>query len=296
MNAIASTTGFVQRQRTGMSIGRKRWRTFARNKLAVASLAFLIVVHLAALLAPFITPYQPQRTAPTNSLQPPSPAHMLGTDEVGRDVFTRLLYGGRVSLLVGIAAVAVSVVVGTLAGALSGFFRGWVDSVLMRFTDAMLVIPTFFLLLLVLTIFGGSLLTIILVIGLTSWMTIARLVRGEILRFNDAEFVVAARATGAGSWRILFVHVLPQAISAIIVAATLGVAYAILTESALSYLGLGVQPPTATWGNMLQNAQQNMFNAPLLSVYPGILISLTVLAYSFFGDGLRDALDPKLVA
>jgi peptide/nickel transport system permease protein len=269
MNAIASTTGLVRQQRTGMSIGRKRWRTFARNKLAIASLVFLIVVHLAALLAPFITPYQPQRTAPTNALQPPSPAHILGTDEVGRDVFTRLLYGGRVSLLVGIAAVAVSVVVGTLAGALSGFFRGWVDSVLMRFTDAMLVIPTFFLLLLVLTIFGGSLLTIILVIGLTSWMTIARLVRGEILRFNDAEFVVAA---------------------------TLGVAYAILTESALSYLGLGVQPPTATWGNMLQNAQQNMFNAPLLSVYPGILISLTVLAYSFFGDGLRDALDPKLVA
>lgn len=215
---------------------------------------------------------------------------------MGRDVLTRLLYGGRVSLVVGVAAVAISIIVGILVGAIGGFFGGWADSIAMRFTDAMLSVPTFFLLLLILTIFGGSTVTVTLVIGLTSWMTIARVVRGEILRYGDAEFVLAARSIGASAWRILFLHVLPHTVSAVIVSASLGVANAILTESALSYLGLGVQPPTSTWGNMLHESQQFMYNAPLLSVYPGLAIFATVLAYNFFGDGLRDAFDPRLVA
>ncbi|HUY99915.1 MAG TPA: ABC transporter permease [Thermomicrobiaceae bacterium] len=277
------------------SIGRKRWRAFARNKLAVLSLGFLVLVHVSAVLAPAIAPYRPDKTAPTAALRLPSGQHLLGTDEVGRDVLSRLLYGARISLVVGLAAVVISVVIGTLVGALSGFFSRWTDSVLMRFTDAMMAIPTFFLLLLILTMFGGSVGTIIVVIGVTSWMSIARLVRGEILRFSGMDFVTAARAIGATKWRILAAHVLPHAVSTIIVAASLGVANAILTESALSYLGLGVQPPTASWGNMLQNAQQYMFNAPLLSVYPGMLILLTVLGYNFLGDGLRDALDPHLL-
>lgn len=274
---------------------RRQWRAFSRNKLAVAGLVFLVIIHLAAVLAPWLAPYDPAKVAPLDSLQDPSRSHLLGTDNYGRDVFSRLLYGGRVSLMVGLASVAVSMVVGTLVGALSGFFSGWPDAVLMRFTDAMLAVPVFFLLLLVLTIFGGATATIVLVIGLTSWMGIARLVRGEIMRFVDMEFVEAARSIGASPWRVLVIHVLPHAFSAMIVSATIGIAYAILVESSLSYLGLGIQPPTSTWGNMLQDAQQFLFNAPVLSVYPGLMIFFTVLAYNFLGDGLRDALDPRLV-
>lgn len=274
---------------------RRRWRAFSRNKLAVVSLILLALIHLAALLAPWLTPYDPAKPAPMDALDGPSWSHLLGTDTYGRDVFTRLLYGGRVSLVVGLASVAVSMVIGTFVGAVSGFFSGWSDAVLMRFTDAMLAVPVFFLLLLVLTIFGGATTTIVLVIGLTSWMGIARLVRGEIMRFREMEFVEAARAIGANPLRVLALHVLPHAFSAMIVAATIGIAYAILVESSLSYLGLGIQQPTATWGNMLQDAQQFLFNAPVLSVYPGLMIFFTALAYNFLGDGLNDALDPRVV-
>lgn len=295
MQAIA-TRPFGRQAAHSTSLVRKRWRAFTRNRLAVFSFFFLVLIHLAALLAPVLTPYEPHKIAPANALEAPNRQHLLGTDQVGRDVLTRLLYGGRVSLVVGVAAVAISIIVGILVGAIGGFFGGWADSIAMRFTDAMLSVPTFFLLLLILTIFGGSTVTVTLVIGLTSWMTIARVVRGEILRYGDAEFVLAARSIGASAWRILFLHVLPHTVSAVIVSASLGVANAILTESALSYLGLGVQPPTSTWGNMLHESQQFMYNAPLLSVYPGLAIFATVLAYNFFGDGLRDAFDPRLVA
>ena len=294
-NPAPTTKPIANRFASASNHRRRQWRAFSRNKLAVASLVILVIIHLAALLAPWLTQYEPARVSPRDSLLGPSWDHFLGTDNYGRDVFTRLLYGGRVSLVVGLASVAVSMVVGTLVGALSGFFSGWPDAVLMRFTDAMLAVPVFFLLLLVLTIFGGAATTIVLVIGLTSWMGIARLVRGEILRFTEMEFVEAARSIGASPMRVLFLHVLPHAFSSMIVAATIGIAYAILIESSLSYLGLGIQPPTATWGNMLQDAQQFLFNAPILSVYPGVMIFVTVLAYNFLGDGLRDALDPRLV-
>jgi peptide/nickel transport system permease protein len=293
---VEATAGVLTRRRgASTSLRTKQWRAFTRNKLALAGLVFLLLVHLAALLAPWLSPYEPQKVAPLQSLEGPSADHWLGTDNVGRDVFTRLLYGGRISLLVGLAAVAVSLAAGTVVGALSGFFGGWIDALLMRFTDAMLSIPVFFLLLLVLTIFGGATSTIVLIIGLTSWMSIACLVRGEMLRFVDVEFVHAARAVGASPLRVLCRHVLPHALSAMIVAATIGIAYAILIESSLSYLGLGIQPPTSTWGNMLQDSQQFMFNAPILSFYPGLMIFFTVLAYNFLGDGLRDALDPRLI-
>lgn len=296
-----STLANVARPGTGankvvgyVSQRRRQWRAFARNRLAVASLVVLVILHLAALLAPWLTAYEPAKVSPRDSLLGPSWDHLLGTDNYGRDVFTRLLYGGRVSLMVGLASVAVSLVVGTLVGAISGYFSGWPDAILMRFTDAMLAVPVFFLLLLVLTIFGGATSTIVLIIGLTSWMSIARLVRGEIMRFAEMEFVEAARSIGASPARVLVYHVLPHAFSAMIVAATIGIAYAILIESSLSYLGLGIQPPTATWGNMLQDSQQFLFNAPLLSIYPGLMIFFAVLAYNFLGDGLRDALDPRL--
>jgi peptide/nickel transport system permease protein len=299
MSALARTATpdlLSRRAETYVSQRRRQWRAFSRNKLAVISLVLLVLIHLSALLAPWLTGYEPAKIAPRDSLLDPSWKHLLGTDNYGRDVFTRLLYGGRVSLLVGLASVAVSMVVGTLVGAVSGYFKGWPDAFLMRFTDAMLAIPVFFLLLLVLTIFGGATTTIVLVIGLTSWMGIARVVRSEILRFSEMEFVEAARSMGAGSGRVLFRHVLPHAFSSMIVAATIGIAYAILVESSLSYLGLGIQPPTATWGNMLQDSQQFLFNAPVLSVYPGLMIFFTVLAYNFLGDGLRDALDPRFTS
>lgn len=294
LSDVESKARLARAATTSNSYRLKQWKAFKRNKLALFGLFFLIVVHALAFLAPLIAPFPPEKVNPINSLADPSMEHWLGTDGYGRDVLSRLLYGGRISLTVGLTAVIVSLAVGSVVGALSGFFGGWTDAILMRFTDAMLSVPTFFLLLLVLTIFGGGLGTMILVIGLTSWMNIARIVRGEILRFRDADFVLAAEALGATPGRTLLIHVMPHASSAMIVAATVGVAYAILVESSLSYLGIGIQPPTATWGNMLWDAQTYLFLSPWLSVYPGVMIFVAVLAYNFLGDGLRDALDPHL--
>ncbi len=268
-------------------------RRFARSKLAVISAVFLIAVIAAAVFAPVVARYDPEEINLMERLQGPSLQHWLGTDESGRDYFARLIYGGRVSLAVGMVAVAIAALVGTLGGALAGFFGGWLDAVIMRTTDGMMAIPLFFFVLIVLAVFGSSITNIVLVIGLTSWMGVARVVRSDVLRTYPLEFVTAARALGASSGRVLFRHVLPQAIPSIIVATTLGVAQAILVESALSYLGLGVQPPEASWGNMLSNSQDLIFKAPQLAFYPGLMILLTVLAFNALGDVLRDALDPK---
>lgn len=268
-------------------------RRFVRNRLAVAAAAFLVLLVLAAVFAPLLTPYDPLETDPIDAFADPSPAHPLGTDEVGRDVFTRLLFGARMSLSVGFLVMAIGVVTGTLLGALSGYFRGWVDATIMRFTDAVMAIPLFFLLLAVLTLFGTSPEAVILVLGLTSWMGVARVVRSEFIRWREVAFVEAAHALGAPTLRVVRAHILPQAFSSIIVAATLAVGIAILNESALSFLGLGIQPPQPTWGNMLMNAQNYVWTSPRLAFYPGLVILLTVLSYNFVGDGLRDALDPK---
>jgi peptide/nickel transport system permease protein len=259
-----------------------------RNPLSIASLVFLVIAYAVALLAPHLAPYPPAHMDLAHFLAPPSPAHPLGTDDSGHDVLSQLLYGGRVSLAVGLSAVIVSVVVGVAVGLSTGYFGGWVDTILMRVTDAMLTIPTFFLLLVVMAFFGSSLRNVILAIGLTSWMGVARLVRGEVLRVKSMDFVEAARAMGAAPRRMMVNHLLPQAGPQIIVAASLGTGGAILAESALSYLGLGVQPPTPTWGNMLTDAQNYIWQKPLLAFYPGILILLTVLAFNFLGEGLRD--------
>ncbi len=268
------------------------WRRFRRSRLAVVALLFLVLVHVLGAAAPVVAPYPPEEVDLTRRLAPPGAGHWLGTDENGRDVFSRLIYGARVSLLVGLLSAVVAVAVGTVVGAVGGYFGGVTDAILMRLTDGMMILPTFFLALLVLAVFGPGIINLIAVIGLTSWMGVARVVRGEVLRTRPQEFVLAARALGAGNARILAVHVLPQAAPAIIVATTLGTAQAILTESALSYLGLGIQPPTPTWGNMLASAQHFLWVRPELAVYPGILILLTVLAYNSVGDALRDALDP----
>lgn len=271
----------------------RSWRNFLKNRIAVVALIILVLIHLIGLLAPWIAPYSYERIDLMNSLAPPSWNHLLGTDENGRDVTTRLLYGARVSLTVGLVAMIISTTLGSFLGGVAGFVGRWADSVIMRFTDGMLSVPLFFFMLTFLSLMGSSLTNIILSIALSSWMPAARVVRGEVLSQKTLDFVTAARALGMGQWRILFLHIMPQCIPSIIVASTLCVAYAILIESALSYLGLGVQPPIPSWGNMLSNGRGYLWSAPRLAFYPGILIFLTVLAYNFMGDGLRDILDPS---
>ncbi|MHB8730966.1 MAG: ABC transporter permease [bacterium] len=269
------------------------WRRFRGNGMAVASAAFLLLMYAVAAGGPAISPYPPNAVDIMNANAHPSPAHWLGTDENGRDVLARVIAGARTTMTVGLIAMVIAVVIGACAGSLGGYFGGWADAVLMRFTDGMMAIPYFFLVLIVVAVFGSSFRNILAAIGVTSWMVVARIVRGDVLRYRGLDFVLAARALGARSARILVRHIVPQAAPSIIVAATFGVANAILLESALSYLGLGIQAPQASWGNMLSNAQAYVWENPLLPVYPGLLILVTVLAYNFLGDALRDALDPR---
>lgn len=272
---------------------RNFFRQLAKNKAAFAAFIFLAAVHIAVFLGPLLWTVSPESVNPMNALASWSSEHPLGTDDLGRDVLSRMLYGGQITLLVGFCSMIFTVLIGGIVGASAGYFGGWIDTVLMRFTEAMLSIPNFFLALVALTVLGKSPVMVIIVIAFTSWMEIARVVYGETLKWKESEFVEASYAMGSNSIRTLIKHVIPQVIPSIIVASTLGIAWAILTESAISYLGLGIQPPTATWGNMLQNAQQYIWTAPILGVLPGVAITFVVLAYNFLGDGLRDLLDPK---
>jgi len=253
----------------------------------------LVAVAILAFLLPLVWTIPPDATDPVRRLASPSAEHPLGTDEIGRDILSRLAYGGRVTLVVGVAAMLTALVVGIVVGGIAGFYGGVVDTLLMRLTDAMLAIPAFFLVLVVITVLGSDIKTLVLVIGGLSWMPVARVMYGETLRWKVAEFVVAAESLGASSLRVLVRHVLPQAVSVLLVSASLGVGNAILTESAVSYLGLGVQPPTPSWGNMLQRAQQYVFTSPALAFYPGAAIMLVVLAFNFAGDAVRDRFDPR---
>jgi peptide/nickel transport system permease protein len=251
-------------------------------------------VSLAALLAPWLAPFDPTAINVQALYQPPSGPHPLGTDALGRDVLSRLLYGGRVSLWVGFLAVGLSVAVGLFFGLVAGYFGGLVDEIIARGVDVMLCFPSFFLILAVIAFLEPSLNNIMIVIGLTSWMGVARLVRAETMTLKHRDFVLAARLAGARSARILLRHILPNASAPVIVSATLGVAGAILIESSLSFLGLGVQPPTASWGNMLMEGKEVLEIAPWLSIFPGLAILLTVLGYNLLGESLRDLLDPRL--
>ncbi len=275
---------------------KKTWKRFRRNRLAVLSLVLLLFVHAAAVCAPVLTRYSPEDMNLLKPLASPDRENFLGTDESGRDVYTRLLFGARVSLGVGIMSMLVSISLGVFLGAAAGYFGGAVDGIIMRIADGMLSIPTFFLAIIVLAVLGASTLNVVAVIGLTQWMTASRVVRGEVLKTKTTEFVEAARALGAKEWRIIARHVLPHAGPSVIVAATLNVAHAVTTETSLSYLGLGIQPPLPSWGNMLMGAQGYLWTCPHLAVYPGLLIFFTVMAFNSVGDGLRDALDPTMVA
>jgi peptide/nickel transport system permease protein len=275
---------------------RLAWERFRRHRLAMIGLVVLAVLAASAVLADVIAPYAPDVPDVEAIRVPPGLAHPMGTDSIGRDELSRLLHGGRVSLQVGLMATSVAVALGTLLGSISGYYGHAIDNAIMRFTDLMYTLPRLLVLLLVGAIFKTTLLLIVVLLGLTSWMTVARLVRASFLSLREKEFVEAARTVGAGDRRIIWRHILPNAIGPVIVAATLGVAGAILVESTLSYLGYGVQPPTATWGNMLQNAQSEMYAAPWLAVFPGLFIFVTIMSINFVGDGLRDALDPRSTA
>ena len=270
------------------------WRRFRENPLAVMALVIILVLAAIALLAPLIAPYRPTAINVYNVLSPPDRAHLFGTDELGRDVLSRMIWGSRASLKVGFIAVGIAITIGTILGAIAGFYGGLVDSFIMRFVDIMLAFPTFFLILAVIAIVEPSISTIMIIIGLTGWMDVARLVRAEFLSLKERDFVSAARAIGAGDSRLIFRHIIPNALSPVFVAATFGIAGAILTESGLSFLGLGVQPPDPSWGNILTSGKDNITVAWWLSIFPGLAILITVLSYNLVGEGLRDALDPRL--
>lgn len=291
-----------------LTLGQLAWRRFRRHKMAMFGVFALIFLFLYSFGGALIySEAYANHTDTTLRLQGPSREHLFGTDTVGRDVLARTIYGGQISLLIGLTAVLIEVTVGVLVGAFAGYYGGLLDNLLMRFTEAMLNIPDIFLLIVMAKFFGnripnvelfgrefsGSVIVIVAIIGLTSWMYLARIVRAEFLSLKENEFILAARATGTSNAEIIFRHILPNSIAPIVVAATLGVASAILAEAYISFLGLGVQPPTATWGNMLDGANNYLESAPWLWFFPGLLILLTVLSINFLGDGLRDALDPR---
>ena len=259
-----------------------------RNRFALAGGLTLVVLAVVAVAAPWISPHDPLAVNLSDALLPPSARYPLGTDQLGRDVFSRLIYGTRISLLIGFLSVGIAVLVGTAVGALAGYYGGWLDAALMRLVDTMLAFPSIFLLLAVIALVEPSIYTIMAVIGLTGWMGVARLLRAEILSLKEREFVLAARALGASSWRLIMKHLLPNALAPILVNATLGVGGAILTESALSYLGLGVQPPTPSWGNILNEGRIALGVAWWLTVSPGLCIFTTVLAFNLLGEGIRN--------
>jgi peptide/nickel transport system permease protein len=293
---------------TGLAMGDAaadglRWRRLRRtgrlllgNRLALFGALWLLLLVALVLLQPWLGLPSPTDLSLSNQFRPPSREHLLGTDENGRDVLARLLAGGRVSLAVGFAGALLTVLIASVLGVLAGYFGGVVDDVLMRLTDTLMAIPTFFLLMVIVSIWGSGIAVMVLALALTRWMDVARLVRAEVLRTKSQEFIAAAEALGAPSWRLMFKHLLPQALPSMIVATSLNVGYVMLVEAALSFLGLGILPPTPSWGNMLTDSQYYVWTAPQLAVYPGIAIALTVLGFNALGDVVRDALDPRMGA
>jgi len=279
------------------------WERFLKHPGAVAGLIVLSLVVLGVLLVG-LSPYDPNQPNMNAHLQPPSLAHPMGTDALGRDYLTRVLYGGRVSLLVGVMVVAITFTIGVTIGALAGYFGGWVDAILMRITDGALSLPAFLILILLSTIMReiqlpvfqrNNVVAIALVIGLLSWMTFARLTRAAILTLREMDYVLASTSLGASHLQVIVRHILPNMIGLLVVEATLELSYAIIEESGLSYLGFGIQPPTASWGNLLSNASEHFIKHPWLAIFPGVMIFLTIISVNYIGDGLRDAFDPHKV-
>ena len=284
------------------SLGSQIIRRFYKHRPAVVAL-FLLVLLIILALGASLSPFSPTQQDPAHPFKPPTSVHWFGTDELGRDIFTRILYGGRVSLLVGLISTLLTIFVGVAVGALSGYYGGWLDNVLMRITDTFLTFPTIFVLIILSSLLRelpfpllkNSVMVVIVIIAALSWMWPARLVRSLFITLREREFVTATRALGGGDAGIIIRHILPNCLGPILVSGTLQMAYAIITESGLSYLGFGVQPPTATWGAILSTAQVHVYRAPWMAIYPGVMIFITVMAINYIGDGLRDAFDPYVV-
>jgi peptide/nickel transport system permease protein len=279
---------------------RKIARSLFKSKAALAGLFILLIVIASALLAPYLAPHDPIAQDINNRLKPPvwdpkgSREHLLGTDHLGRDILSRLVYGARISLIVGLSAVLISGTIGILIGLIAGYYGSWLDDIFMRLADIQLAFPFILLAIAVVAVLGPSLRNIIIVLGITGWVVYARVIRAEVLSVRELEFIEAIHALGGQNLRILFRHILPNVISPGIVIATLEVARMIILESALSFLGLGVQPPTPTWGGMLNDGRQYLYNAWWLATFPGLAIMLTVLGINLLGDWIRDTLDPRL--
>ena len=294
IDQIVRTAGLESQIGEAQTFGTMMRRMVRENKLAVISFGVIILFILAAVFAPLLTPYTYDEMDLANRLAPPSAAHLLGTDEGGRDVFTRLLYGARVSLLIGIVPTLLSMAIGAALGILAGFAGGKTDTVIMRIADVMLALPSILLAMVLMYMLGDGLINIFLTLSIVNWASVARVVRAETLRLKELEYVEAARVTGVSRSKILLRHILPNCIPTLIVLFTLNVPSSILTESGLSFLGLGVQPPAASWGLMVNQGRQYLYTAPWLSFAPCVAIMLTVLAFNFLGDGLRDVMDPHL--
>lgn len=280
----------VERQ----SVWKDIWKELRKNKVAMVSVVLLAILIIAVLLAP-LSPYDPYKLDASQKLQGISSSHWFGTDEYGRDYFTRTLYGGRVSLLVGFMSMIMTVIIGTSLGVFSGYVGGKVDMFLMSFTDIFLALPSMLLMVILNTFLKPGLPTLIVVLSLFSWASVARITRAETMSLKERDFVVATQNLGASNFRVIVKHIIPNILGPVIVAASLSVANAILMESSLSFLGLGVQIPRASWGSMLQGAQAHILDYPLLAVYPGVMILITVLSFNLLGDILRNALEPKIV-
>lgn len=288
---IIKSEGMTQAQRSNLKIA---WGKFLRHRLAIVSACVLLLLGCLCYLAPIIAPYEFDAIDLRNIRKPPNMEHILGTDALGRDLFTRLLFGGRISITIGLTAALLGTSLGTLIGAPAGYYGGRIDNLLMRLTDLAYSIPTLPLIIVISAYASTQAVGIVLIIGFFSWMSTARVVRGAILSVKENEYVTAARALGARDRLIIFRHILPNIFNSVIVGATLGVGNAIIVESSLSFLGLGVSPPTPTWGNMLMDSQATMATQPWLTIFPGMAILITVLCVNFIGDGLQDALDPTL--
>ncbi len=280
--------------KAAISPNRQIFNRFKKNKMGIAGLIIVLTLILIALLAPVITPYDPIKVNFKESLSAPSVKHPLGTDLLGRDILSRILYGSRVSLEVGIIAVAISVLIGVTLGIISGFFGGWVDVIIMRLVDITYSFPFLLFAIAIMTILGPGMINVFIAIGIINWAWFARVTRGSVLAARQQEYVLAAIAMGASPLRIMFKHILPNVIAPVIVGTALNSGYAILAEAALSFLGIGVQPPYPSWGLMLSDARNYVTTAPWMTIYPGLAIALTVLGFILLGNGLRDAIDPRL--
>jgi peptide/nickel transport system permease protein len=300
-NQISSLNDQSQRDHENMAA--MVWRRFRKHPGAIVGAIVLTLIILSTLLVP-LSPYDPETSDLKSRLQPPSWEHPFGTDPLGRDMLTRILYGGRISLTVGLMVVMITLSIGVPVGSIAGFFGGWIDNLLMRIIDATLALPSLLVLILLGAILRevkvefiekNTVITIAVAIGLLSWMTVARLVRAIFLALRDMEYVQAARGLGASNARIILQEILPNGVGPIIVESTLGIGWAIMEESGLSFLGFGIRPPTPSWGNLLSNAQEHLTQQPWLAIFPGLMIFLTIISVNYIGDGLRDALDPHKV-